>query len=283
MKIGAMINGFRRPTFAENLEVAATLGIDGVQFYVSDDLPDEVVKDHLDRIKDKGMVFSALCGDIGGYDDPDANKEKVDRFKRILDLSKKLECGIVTTHIGKIPEDTTCVKYNTMFEACKSIADYAASIGATFAIETGPEKAIYLKEFLDKLESKGIGVNLDPANLVMCSHDDAAFAANVLSDYIVHTHAKDGVNLKACDRHKIYGFFATGGDGGDLRDMPIWEYFKEVPLGQGSVDYDAYLAALAAIGHKGYLTIEREVGADPAADIGLAVNFLKEKTAKYEL
>ena len=60
-----MINGFRRPTFAENLEVAATLGIDGVQFYVSDDLPDDVVKDHLDRIKDKGMVFSALCGDLG--------------------------------------------------------------------------------------------------------------------------------------------------------------------------------------------------------------------------
>ena len=124
---------------------------------------------------------------------------------------------------------------------------------------------------------------LDPANLAMVTADDPVKAVYTLRDYIVHTHAKDGVNLKACDRHKIYGFFATGGDGGDLRDMPIWEYFKEVPLGQGSVDFDAYLAALADIGYKGYLTIEREVGADPAADIGLAVNFLKEKTAKYEI
>ena len=77
MKIGAMLNSFRKSTFAENLEAAASLGIDGVQFYVSDDLPDETVKDYLTRIKDKGMVFSALCGDIGGYDDPKANEEKV--------------------------------------------------------------------------------------------------------------------------------------------------------------------------------------------------------------
>ena len=60
MKIGAMLNSFRKPSFAENLEAAAGLGIDGVQFYVSDDLPDDVVKDYLSRIKDKGMVFSAL-------------------------------------------------------------------------------------------------------------------------------------------------------------------------------------------------------------------------------
>ena len=252
-----MINGFRRPTFAENLEVAATLGIDGVQFYVSDDLPDDVVKDHLDRIKDKGMVFSALCGDIGGYDDPDANKEKVDRFKRILDLSKKLECNIVTTHIGKIPEDTSCVKYNTMFEACKSIADYAASIGATFAIETGPEKAIYLKDFLDKLDSRGIGVNLDPANLVMVAKDDPVAAVEVLKDYIVHTHAKDGI---VTDTTK-HGWL-------------------EVPLGQGGVDWDNYLAALNKIGYTGYLTIERECGEDPAADIKMAVDFLGTKLAK---
>ena len=256
MKIGAMINGFRRPTFAENLEVAATLGIDGVQFYVSDDLPDDVVRDHLSRIKDKGMVFSALCGDIGGYDNPDANKEKVDRFKRILDLSKKLECSIVTTHIGKIPEDTTDIKYQTMFDACKSIADYAASIDATFAIETGPEKAVFLKAFLDTIDSKGIGVNLDPANLVMCSHDDAAFAANVLSGYIVHTHAKDGISTG----HNSY---------------------LEVPLGQGGVHFDTYIPALHYAGFDGFLTIERECGETPEKDIGMAVDFLRAITERY--
>ncbi|MBP3919258.1 MAG: sugar phosphate isomerase/epimerase [Clostridia bacterium] len=259
MKIGAMLNSFRRPSFAENLEAAASLGIDGVQFYVSDDLPDDVVADYLSRIKDKGMVFSALCGDIGGYDDPDANREKVDRFKRILDLSKKLECSIVTTHIGHIPEaGEDDAKYKTMFDACKSIADYAASIDATFAIETGPEKARFLRKFLDEIDSKGIGVNLDPANLVMCSEDDPAAAAGIFGKYIVHTHAKDGI---CTGRHS----------------------YLEVPLGQGGVHYDTYLPALHYAGFDGFLTIERECGDTPEKDIGLAVDFLKAMTARYGL
>ena len=168
-----------------------------------------------------------------------------------------------------------------MQDACFQLAEFADSIEAHFAIETGPETSANLKKFLDALGSKGVGVNLDPANLVMVTGDDPVQAVYNLRDYIVHTHAKDGINLQPCDRHKIYGFFATGGDGGDLRDMPIWEYFKEVPLGQGSVDFDAYLAALADIGYKGYLTIERECGDTPEKDIGMAVDFLRSMTERY--
>jgi sugar phosphate isomerase/epimerase len=51
--------------------------------------------------------------------------------------------------------------------------------------------------------------------------------------------------------------------------------FLEVPLGEGGVDWDGYLNALNEIGYGGYLTIEREVGSNPEADIRLAVNFLK--------
>ena len=49
----------------------------------------------------------------------------------------------------------------------------------------------------------------------------------------------------------------------------------ELPLGQGDVDFPAYLSALNDIGYTGYLTIEREVGDDPEGDIRLAVNFLQ--------
>ena len=75
------------------------------------------------------------------------------------------------------------------------------------------------------------------------------------------------------DRVKIH---VKGGDGGDLRDMPIWEYFKEVPLGQGGVHYDTYIPALHYAGFDGFLTIEREAGATPADDITLAANYLRK-------
>ncbi|MBR5746060.1 MAG: sugar phosphate isomerase/epimerase, partial [Clostridia bacterium] len=124
-----------------------------------------------------------------------------------------------------------------------------------FAAETGTEKAPVLKSFLDSLGAKGLRVNYDPANLVMVAADDPVAGVYTLRDYIVHTHAKDGIK--------------TG--------EKTW---LELPLGQGGVDFDKYLAALNDIGYTGYLTIEREVGDDPAADIGMAVGFLTEKLAK---
>ncbi|MBQ8578947.1 MAG: sugar phosphate isomerase/epimerase [Clostridia bacterium] len=277
-------------TFRENIEKARALGAQGVQIYAVDgemapwNLTKEQIAEKKSILDANGLAVSALCGDLGGhgFQIADDNKSKVEKSKRIVDLALELGTKVVTTHIGVVP-DTKNDTYHILQAACNELAEYADSVGASFAVETGPEKAEMLKEFLDGLSARGVKVNLDPANLVMVTQDDPVKAVYTLRDYIVHTHAKDGINHRPCDRHKIYGFFATGGDGGDLRDMPIWEYFQEVPLGQGSVDFDAYLAALADIGYNGYLTIEREVGEDPAADIGLAVDFLREKTKKYEL
>ena len=75
---------------------------------------------------------------------------------------------------------------------------------------------------------------------------------------------------KCPDPRVIYDFFAEGGIG----DLRLDDYFKEVPLGQGGVDFDGYMKALEDIGYTGFLTIEREVGENPAADIALAVEFL---------
>ena len=94
-----------------------------------------------------------------------------------------------------------------------------------------------------------------------------------LKKYIVHTHAKDGVMLYKTNPEYIYGVTPAPED---LAGIP---FFKEVPLGEGSVGFPTYLKALEDIGYKGFLTIEREAGDDPAKDIGLAVEFLK-KTIK---
>ena len=154
-----------------------------------------------------------------------------------------------------------------MQEACFELSRYADSIGAHFAIETGPETSAVLKEFLDSLGSTGVGVNLDPANLVMVTGDDPAGAVYNLQKYIVHTHAKDGKQIFFKDPEIIYGL---------KKDVIITEdSFLEVPLGEGQVDWTKYLAALEDIGYKGFLTIEREVGDDPEKDIRKAVEFLK--------
>jgi hypothetical protein len=95
-----------------------------------------------------------------------------------------------------------------------------------------------------------------------------------LKDYIVHTHAKDGVMLdKNQDPTDVYHAFAVGG----VDALNACEGFKEVPLGEGEVDWDNYLKALKEIGFDGFLTIKRETGDDPCADIVKAVDFLRKK------
>lgn len=278
--IGVIADSFRLP-IRESIEKAREVGADGVQIYaVSGEVCPETLsasarRELLDIIESNGLKVTALCGDLGGHGfaKKEENPDKIERSKRIIDLARDLGTTIVTTHIGVVPHDNTCDRYKVMQEACNQLAEYAHANGAFFAVETGPEPAERLKAFLDSLSSKGVAVNLDPANLVMVTDDDPAAAVYTLKDYIVHTHAKDGIMLKKTDPQVIYDFFAEGGIG----DLRLEEYFREVPLGEGKVDFDRYLTALDDIGYRGYLTIEREVGPTPEADIRLAVDFLKSK------
>ena len=254
--IGAMLESFRLPT-DEALDRAAEIGADGIQVYTTkgerapENMNAAARREFLSKVRSRGLKISALCGDLGkGFTDPALNPELIEKSKRILDLAIDLDTNIVTTHIGRVPEDNTCDTYKIMQQACGTLAEYADTLGAHFAIETGPEPAARLREFLDTLGSTGVAVNYDPANLTMCVDDDAVKGVYELKKYIVHTHAKDG-----------------------LRGTK--PPYKEVPLGQGDVDFKNYLAALEEVGYRGFLTIERECGNDPAADIKLAADYLK--------
>ena len=280
-----MVESFRMG-FKNSVEKAASLGIEGIQAYATggelgvDDITDAKLKEALDIVKSNGLVFSAICGDFGhGFMNPEQNKIYVEKSKRVLDLAKKLECNIVTTHIGTVPAEENETK-EIMRKACRELAEYADSVGSAFAVETGPEPGKVLGEFLDSLGAGGVRVNFDPANLVMCVDDRPENALKYLGKYVVHTHAKDGIMLKKKIEEKI----SIGEEAKEhqaLADMGM--KYLELPLGEGDVNFDVYLPALAATGFNGFLTIEREVGDNPEKDIALAVEFLKEKIKKFNL
>lgn len=274
--IGVMMDSFRLDT-RQALEKAAEIGARGIQMYATrgEHAPENMTKEKISGLKDmmnsNGLVFSAVCGDLGmGFGNPELNPKLIEKSKRILDLAKELGTDIVTTHIGVVPTEKRNPRYAIMQEACGELSRYADSLGAHFAIETGPEVSSVLKGFLDSLGSRGVAVNLDPANLVMVTGDDPVEAVYNLKDYIVHTHAKDGIRLRDNNPEVVYGIIKD--------EIPTGEGFREVALGEGSVPFDRYLAALDEIGYRGFLTIEREVGGNPAADISRAVSFLKNLT-----
>jgi L-ribulose-5-phosphate 3-epimerase len=283
-KIGVIVDSFRVGV-RNGLIKAKEVGAEGVQIYAVEGEMDPANLSAAARqewkayINSLGLDITALVGDLGGhgFQDRTANPLKVEKSKRILDLAVELGTNVVTTHIGIVPEDRNSEVYEAMHRACEELSTYATSMNAYFAIETGPETAVHLKQFLDGLGSRGVSVNFDPANMVMVTGDDPVQGVYTLKDYIVHTHAKDGIRLRQCDPREVYG--ALGYEPLDHDKMAKMvesgEAFREVALGQGSVDWTNYLKALRDIGYEGYLTIEREVGENPTVDIEMAVKFLK--------
>ena len=280
MKIGVLAEGFRCP-LPEAFHKAAALGLNGVQVYVTQgEFTPDLLKNrsgldtYLKLLKSLKLEISALCGDMGGhgFEIRRDNAERVEKTKAIIDLAAACGTSVVTTHIGVIPDDEKNEKFAVMLEALDTLGQYGKKQGITLAIETGPEKPETLKKFIGQTHG-GVGVNLDPANFVMVTGVDPSQAVEILANHIVHTHVKDGIMKKQTDPGRIYSIFAEGG----IEDFRMSDYFAETPVGEGSVDFDKYLKSLKNAGYKGFFTIEREAGSDPAKDIGMAADYIRKK------
>lgn len=277
MKLGVITDCFKK-SHEEGIKLVAKLKLGGVQIYATtgEFSPNLSIKEkdkYKKLLKENGLIVSALCGDMGGYgfEIEKDNRERIEKTKEIIDLAVEFNTNVVTTHIGVIPDDEEHPRFNVMLNALTECGRYAKEKGVTLAIETGPEKAKTLLSFLRKTKG-GVGVNLDPANFTMVTGQDAVEAVYVLKDYIVHTHLKDGIMIdENQDPTEVYHAFAVGG----VDALNACKGFKELPIGEGAVDWVNYIKALKEIGYNGFLTIERETGEDPFADIERAVTFIK--------
>ena len=260
MKIGVMPSSFRIP-FKEAVIKARDMGAKGLQPSVTygeldpANLTKEDRKAIVKYVKDNGLIFSALCADFGlNFRAFGENEAGIKRTMDMMDLAVDLGTNVITTHIGHVPEDENSPEYIGVCKTIETLGKYGDSIGVCFATETGPEKAIKLRGILEKVDTKSAKVNLDPANFVMLCGQDPVEAVHILKDYIVHTHAKDGIKLE--------------------------QGYQELPLGTGGVPYIEYLAALRDEGFDGFLTIERECGDTPEKDIKIAYDFLNDALKK---
>ncbi|EJR56123.1 hypothetical protein IIM_01215 [Bacillus cereus VD107] len=178
----------------------------------------------------------------------------IERFKYITDRGLELGTRIITAHIGKIPDDEKSERYDKMQRACYEIGDLALRLGGVFAIETGSEKAIVLKRFLENISSNGLAVNFDPANIISDVNENPIESLFLLKEYIVQTHIKD------CKEVKRNG---------------LSEYI-EVAAGNGEVDFDLFFHTLDNIGFDGYNMIERNNYFDKLDGMSQSINFVQK-------
>ena len=190
---------------------------------------------------------------------------RVERLKMLMegsDFAKKIHVTDLATHVGYMPENPYDPKYEEVLVACKAIVEKCKENGQNFLFETGQETPVTLKRAIQDIEKavgKGnVGINLDPANLIMYGKANPVDALEVFGEYVMGIHGKDGK-------------YPT--DGHHLGD--------EVPLGQGKVNYSAFIAQLKEIGYQGDITIEREIsGEEQKKDIRMAKELLDKLIAE---
>lgn len=181
-------------------------------------------------------------------------QDRADRMLAVSDFAHALAVPSIATHIGFVPHDSHHEDYIAMLDLIRRICDHAAHHGQTFALETGQEPAATLHSFILDVDRANLGINFDPANMILYGTGDPIEALDILAPYVLSVHAKDG------------DWPAAPGALG-----------HEQPLGQGTVGIPRFIAKLREIGYRGSLAIERE-SSDPKQrliDIEQAIDFLR--------
>lgn len=184
---------------------------------------------------------------------PETRTERVAALKLGSDFAKAVGVGSVTSHVGFIPENMTDPSYPGVVAALKDVVGHCAGNGQEFWFETGQETPVTLLRTMQAIDAGNLGVNLDPANLLMYGKGNPIDALDVIGRYVRGVHAKDGE-------------YPTDG-----KRLGV-----EKPLGEGRVNFPLLLRRLKELGYGGALTIEREIsGAQQIADIRKGKAFLE--------
>ncbi|HPM80034.1 MAG TPA: sugar phosphate isomerase/epimerase family protein [Candidatus Anammoximicrobium sp.] len=171
---------------------------------------------------------------------------------RAAEITAQFGVRYLTLHAGFLESDDAA-HAGKIRDRLRWLADAAAGQGLMLLLETGQETADCLRALLEELNHPALGVNFDPANMILYDKGDPVAAVRMLGTWIKHVHVKDAV------RTKQPGTWGT-----------------EVPWGEGEVGSQEFLTALKEIGYTGALAIEREAGNDRLADMRLAAERLAD-------
>lgn len=177
---------------------------------------------------------------------------------RAAEITNELGVRWLTMHAGFLESDEAAVARRVR-ERLRTLADAAGERGLGLLLETGQETADCLAELLEELGHPALGVNFDPANMILYGKGDPVAAVRRLGPWIKHVHVKDA-----------------------RRTLRPGTWGTEVPWGEGEVGAERLLEALKAIGFDGTLSIEREAGDNRLGDIQLAAERLAEAGRAFQ-
>jgi L-ribulose-5-phosphate 3-epimerase len=186
----------------------------------------------------------------GGVGPDEYWEQNQELFLGATDVTVKLGVKYLSMHAGFIDESDPSYS-EKFYERIRSLADAAEENNIMLLLETGQETAKELRSFLKELDHPAIGVNFDPANMILYDKGNPIEAVKILAPWVKHIHVKDA-----------------------NRTTKPGTWGAEVPWGDGQVQSAAFLKTLEEIGFDGTLAIEREAGNNRFGDVKLAAERL---------
>ncbi len=254
------------------LEVARDLGVHTIHLHTpqaSSRTPEQAAE-FKKRLADLEITITCVFAGFEGesYADIPAVKRTVGllpretraarttELKDIADFARELNVAVVGVHLGFVPHDKSDPDYRELLDITRAVCDHCKRNRQALHLETGQEPVDVLIEFLDDVERDNLFVNFDPANMILYGAGEPIPSLEQLGSRVRSIHCKDAT----------------------WSDRPGETWGREVPLGEGAVDFDAFLHTLNKIGYIGPLTIEREIPQEPErqkAEIGRAIDLLE--------
>jgi sugar phosphate isomerase/epimerase len=228
--------------------------VTGVQFDAVGDLaPDRLGatarKEIQYLLRSHRLEVTALhCPLRHGLDYPINLQPRIERLNRALELSFDLGARRVIIEAGRVPSEDAARGASTLSEPLRALAAHGDRIGARLLLETGQDSGDTLAKYLTHLSASGLGVNYDPANLLMHGFDPIE-GLGPLRSWLAHSHAHD-VKKSAASRGAM-----------------------DVPIGHGDIDWISYIGALAAQEYDGWIVVETD--SPDIATIEQGVKFLR--------
>jgi sugar phosphate isomerase/epimerase len=189
----------------------------------------------------------------GGVTPDETWEENWENVPKAAEIAVQLGIKLVTFHAGFLPPDDNDPAYAKMHHRLELIADVFAAKNIDVAFETGQETAAVLLDFLKKLGRPNVGVNFDPANMILYDKGNPIDALRDLGAWLKQVHIKDG------KRTKVPGTWG-----------------EEVVAGTGDVPWREFFATLREMNVAGYCCIEREAGNSRVEDIRAAKELVEQ-------
>jgi sugar phosphate isomerase/epimerase len=255
VKVAVQLASLRLP-LRQGLVAAARMGAGAVEIDARgeirpQDLAGTALRELRRLLDDHNLRVSAVGFHTRrGYDVPEELERRVSATKAAMKMAADLRAAVVVNQVGTVPAEPSGRAWDTLVAALADLGRYGQHVGATLAAQTGSESGADLAGLIAALPEGGLGVDLNPGNLVVNGFSPLE-AVESLGPHILHVHATDGVRDLARGRG------------------------LEVPLGRGTADFPALLGALEDHQYRGYFTIARRDCENPEFEIAEAVKYLQ--------